>query len=203
MAPEHLGRGDGGVLVHDRDVDVVAKARPQHLQDTERIVEMARQYEMAHDDAALHDAVVVHPPAARTPHLLDHDPNRLECDLGIIPCAAQLPGKVRRCILEVGQPHVHVILERVQHTGTLIRGCVVHHGKVQAVPTGNLKRAMDMRRVVRRCHEVDVVRTLGLQPQHCLGKLLDGDLFAPSRRRNVAVLAEDALERAVREEHGA
>ncbi len=162
---------------------------------------MARKHQVTHDYAASHDALLAaNEPAAAILRGRDHAPDGVKGDARVVRRVRQLAGKPGGRVLAVGQPHIHHTREGVHDLRALVGGGVVDHRESHPPVAREHDRIDDLRCVMGRRDQVDVVRPLVAQLEHDLGKPIDADGQAEAARGNRAVLAEPAPHGAVGEE---
>ena len=161
---------------------------------------MPRQHQVAHDDTALHEPVVVHQLSPAALNLACHLRQARHGDTRVVLNMRERPCK--RCIgiLKVGKPHVDQIAQGRNGTRALVTTRVVDDRDDQPARPCRGNRSRQQVRVVRRRHQVNVVRTLVLQFQHNLHQALRRNLKAKIAGRDLVVLAVDTFERAAAKE---
>ena len=193
----------GRVLVHDGEVDVVAGEVPHAVEHVERVVHVARQDEVAHDDALQHAAVVAELAPSPAGELEKHLGQRRARDLRVVGGAGEPAGERRACVLEVGEPDVDDLPEQLDGPHRLVAAGVADDGQVHASGAHHADGLDHLRGEVPGRHEVDVERALAGKLEHDLRQAPHAHLVAEVARADLGVLAEDAAQGAAGEEDGA
>ena len=161
---------------------------------------MPRQHQVAHDDTALHEPVLVH---QLSPAALDLARHLCQARHGHARVILNMRKRLRKPgigIFKVGEPHIDQVTQGSYGTRPLIAARVVNDRDVQpALPRcGN--RGRQQVSIMRRSHQVDVVGSLVLQFQHNLDQTLRRNLKAIIAGRDLVVLAVDTFKRAAAKE---
>ena len=199
----------GRVLVHHREVAVVSAGVPHRVEHGAGVISVARQDEVAHHDPPLEGAghavvaIGVRLAAASIPKLPHHLLEGRAGNCRVVTCARERAREARIGIFEVGEPHIHHVPQRAHHLHGLIARGIAHDGQPEAMAAGQTDRLDHMRGEMQGRHEVDVERTLILELEHHVREACGRHLEAEALLRDLVVLAEDAAQRAAREEDGA
>ena len=118
---------------------------------------------MANDQATQRQAVFVQDQVA---HLLVHGFDDAPGGFGVVRGFGVLPGHFAVPELEVRHIDVHNAVHQLHGLERVIRAGVVDQRKAQATLDGQRQGFQDLWHHVLRGHEIDVVATLLLQPQH-------------------------------------
>ena len=164
---------------------------------------MPRQHQVAHDDAALHEPVVIH---QLTPAALDLARHLRQSRHGHARVILNMRKRLRKPgigIFKVGEPHIDQVTQGSYGTRPLIAARVVNDRDVQPARPCRGNRGRQQVRIVRRRHQVNIVGTLVLQFQHNLDQALRRNLKAKIAGRDLVVLTIDAFERAAAKENRA
>ena len=103
-------------------------------------------------------------------------------------------------IFKVGEPHIDQVAQRRHGTRTLVTTRVVDDWDDQPAHPCSGNRSRQQVRIVRRRHQIDVVRTLVLQFQHNLDQALRRNLKPKIAGRDLVILAVDTFKRAAAKE---
>ena len=164
---------------------------------------MPRQHQVAHDDAALYEPVVVHQLSPAALNLACHLRKARHGDARVILNMRKRLRKLRIGIFKVGEPHVDQITQGRNDTRPLIATRVVDDRDNQPALPCRGNRGRQQMRIMRRRHQVDVVGALVLQLQHNLDQALGRNLKTEIARRDLVVLTVNALERTAAKENRA
>ena len=161
---------------------------------------MPRQHQVAHDDAALHEPVLVH---QLSPAALDLARHLCQARHGHARVILNMRKRLRKPgigIFKVGEPHIDQVAQRRHGTRALVTTRVVDNRDDQPARPCRGNRGRQQVRIVRRRHQIDVVGTLVLQFQHNLDQALRRNLKAKIAGRDLVVLAVDTFKRAAAKE---
>ena len=161
---------------------------------------IVRQYQVAHQQAALRDAVCVEPQIA---DLAIHFAHGGEVDLDVIAYMGILVGNCRITVFHVRHVYIDDPVEQLQCLGAVVAAGVVDQWQAQSLVCGNIDRGNDLRHDVAGRDEIDVVTTLFLQLQHHFGECLRRYLVTCALLTDVPVLAENAAQVAPAEKNRA
>ena len=195
LAHERVGR----VLVHDRDRHVTNRL-PHQVQHATRIIRMPRQHQVAHDDTALHEPVVVHQLSPAALNLACHLRQARHGNARVVLNMRERLRKPRIGILKVSEPHINQAAQRGHGTRPLIATRVVDDRNGQPALPCRGNRSRQQMRIMRRRHQIDVIGALVLQLKHNLDQALGRNLKTEIARRDLVVLAVNALERTAAKE---
>ena len=155
---------------------------------------------MAHDNAALHKAIIVHQLSPATFDLLRHLRQARHGHARVVLNMRQRLRKRRIGIFKVGEPHIHQVAQRGHGTRPLIATRVVDDRNGQPALPCRGNRGRQQMRIMRRRHQIDIVGALILQLQHNLDQALGRDLETEIACRDLVVLTVDAFERTAAKE---
>ena len=164
---------------------------------------MSRQHQMAHNHAALHEPVLVHQLSPAALDLARHLSQARHGHTWVVLYMRERLRKRRVGIFKVGEPHINQVTQGSHGTRTLITARVVDDRDVQPARPCRGNRGRQQVRVVRRRHQINIVRTLALQLQHNLDQALGRNLKTEIARRDLVVLTVDAFERTAAKENRA
>lgn len=181
----------GGVLIHDADIDVISVDAVEISKDSLGISDLSGKYEMPYKDAGLHQAGRF--VKCRRSGLTEHFPDgvgRLGKIVGGVGIGvSETPG----IIFEIRQPDIHKPLQKPEGGDLLVAAGVVYYGDGQAFGFCKLKGAADLGNKMTRGHKVDICSPLLLKFQKYFRESFRGDGVVRFSGGDGVILAEDAL----------
>jgi hypothetical protein len=138
----------------------------------------------------------------QVPHLAVHlFENPLEY-LRIIRCIGELFRTVPVQIFRIGHVDIDDPFQELNHFDGLISGAVVDNRKPEAQLYGFREGGNDLRGIMGRGDEVNVMATHFLEPDHDSRHIWGGHGFTVSKMADVVILTENAPKVAVSEKNG-
>ncbi len=184
------------VLVHERDLHAVAEVLMEPVEDAHALVAVARQHEMAHEDAAPQAAVRCEVHGADLAH---HGADGARGVGEIVRCRGVFARGGLVDVLEIRQVDGDLARKHSDGLLCLIGARVVDDGEREPSRPRDAERRKDLRHVVRRRHEVERRSAARLLLEEDLREPLLRDLLSLAAVRYLMVLAVAAAQVAVGE----
>jgi len=189
----------GPILFHNVDIGVDRDFFGDETEDLFRRSDSPGHDEVPDEKAPLRNPVGI---ASEVPYLAMHLFESCLYDLGIVRCVAKLLRMSFVHKFHIRHIDVHDAIEESNHFRRFISRTVIdnrdpksHFGRIG-------ERGDDLRDIVGRGNEVNIVTAHLLKPKHGLCHACGGDLFAPSQMGDVVVLTEDTSQVAMGEKDG-